>query len=132
MILEQFPLTALATMLALCVYFYCFGKVGQARAKHDIKAPSVDGPEEFQRIFRVHQNMVEQMIFHLPALWLFAAAWGDFLAGLLGLVFVVGRIMYARGYYEAAEKRGRGFGISSIASILLALGALIGAVIALF
>lgn len=132
MILEQFPLTALATMLALCVYFYCFGKVGQARGKYDVKAPSVEGPEEFQRIFRVHQNMVEQMIFFLPALWLFAAAWGDFLAGLLGLVFVVGRVIYASGYYEAAEKRGRGFAISSIASILLALGALIGAIIALF
>jgi glutathione S-transferase len=132
MILEQFPLTALATMLALCVYFFCIIKVGQARAKHGVKAPSVDGPEDFQRVNRVHQNMVEQLVFHLPALWLFAAAWGDFWAGILGLIFVVGRILYAFGYYEAAEKRSRGFGIASLASIILALGALIGVLIALF
>ncbi len=132
MILEQFPLTALATVAALCVYCFCFAKVGQARSKHEVKAPSIEGPEDFQRVFRVHQNMVEQMIFHLPAMWLFAAAWGDFWAGLLGFVFVIGRIVYAFGYYEAAEKRGRGFSISSMASIVLALGALIGAVIALF
>lgn len=131
MILEQFPLTALATIVALLVYFYCMVQVGKARAKHGVKPPAVDGPDEFMRINRVHQNMVEQMVFHLPALWLFAAAWSDLWAGILGLIFAVGRIMYAKGYYEAAEKRGRGFGISSMASIVLALGALVGIVMAL-
>jgi len=131
MILEQFPLTALATMAAMCVFFFCMGKVGAARAKHGVKAPSVDGPEEFQRTYRVHQNMVEQLVFHLPSMWLFAVAWGDFWAALLGFIFVIGRIIYAIGYYEAAEKRSRGFGIASLASIILALGALIGAILAL-
>ncbi|NKB45288.1 MAG: MAPEG family protein [Alphaproteobacteria bacterium] len=131
MILEQFPLTALSTVVTLMVYFYCIAMVGKARAKHGIKPPSVDGPEEFQRVNRVHQNMVEQLVFHLPALWLFAAAWGDMGAGILGAIFAIGRILYARGYYEAAEKRGRGFGLSTMASVILLLGALAGVVMAI-
>ena len=131
MILEQFPLTVVATMAALFVFFFCMVKVGAARAKHNVKAPSVDGPEEFQRTYRVHQNMVEQLVFHLPSMWLFAIAWGDVWAGVLGFIFVIGRIIYSIGYYEAAEKRSRGFGISSLASIILAVGALVGAILAL-
>lgn len=132
MILEQFPLTALATIAAIFVYFYCMIRVGKARATHGVKPPAVDGPEDFQRVYRVHQNMVEQLVMHLPALWLFAAAWGDLWAGILGLVFAVGRIFYAHGYYEAAEKRSKGFGISSLATIILILGALVGILGALF
>ena len=132
MILEQFPLTALATLAAIFVYFYCMIKVGRTRMKLDIKAPAMDGPDEFLRVNRVHQNTVEQLIMHLPALWLFAAAWGDLWAGILGFIFVIGRMIYARGYYQAAEKRSRGFGIASLATIVLILGAFIGTVIALF
>jgi glutathione S-transferase len=132
MILEQFPLTALATIAALFVYFYCMIMVGRTRMKLGIKPPSTEGPEEFLRVNRVHQNMVEQLVMHLPALWLFAAAWGDLWAGILGFVFAVGRILYARGYYEAAEKRSRGFGIASLATIILTLGALIGTLMAMF
>ncbi|MDG2244639.1 MAG: MAPEG family protein [Rhodospirillaceae bacterium] len=131
MILEQFPLTALATIVTLLVYFFCTVQVGKARAKYGVKPPAVDGPDEFLRINRVHQNMVEQIVFHLPALWLFAVAWGDIWAGILGLIFAVGRIMYAKGYYEATEKRYRGFGIATMSSLVLALGALIGIVMAL-
>lgn len=131
MILEQFPITALATIASLFVYFFCMIKVGGARAKHGVKPPSVDGPEEFQRVNRVHQNMVEQLVMHLPALWLFAAAWGDLWAGILGLIFAAGRIFYALGYYQAAEKRSIGFGISSLMTIILILGAAAGIVMAL-
>ena len=132
MILEQFLLTALATLAAIFVYYYCMIKVGRTRMKLGIQPPTTDGPEEFLRVNRVHQNMVEQLVMHLPALWLFAAAWGDLFAGILGFIFAVGRIVYARGYYQAAEKRMRGFGIASLSTIVLILGALIGTVMALF
>ncbi|MFL2769464.1 MAG: MAPEG family protein [Rhodospirillaceae bacterium] len=132
MIIDQFPITALATIAALFVYFFCVIKVGQARSKYGVKAPATEGPEEFQRVYRVHQNMAEQLILHLPALWLFAFAWGDLWAGGLGFLFAVGRVLYALGYYEAAEKRARGFGLASLATVILMLGALIGALVALF
>lgn len=131
MILEQFPLTALATLAALFVYFYCMIQVGRARFKHGVKPPSVDGPEEFLRVNRVHQNMEEQLIMFLPALWLFAIAWEDLWAAILGALFVVGRIFYAQGYYKAPEKRSRGFGLSSLATIVLLLGSLVGVIMAL-
>lgn len=131
MILEQFPLTALATLSALFVYFYCMIQVGRARYKHGVQPPSVDGPEEFLRVNRVHQNMEEQLIMFLPALWLFAIAWEDLWAAILGALFVIGRILYAQGYYKAAKKRSRGFGLSSLATIVLLLGSLAGVVMAL-
>ncbi|MEQ8734781.1 MAG: MAPEG family protein [Rhodospirillaceae bacterium] len=131
MILEDYTLTALATIGALFVYFYCMIQVGRARFKYDVKPPSVDGPEEFQRINRVHQNMLEQLIMFFPALWLFAFAWGDLAAGVLGAIFAIGRILYAQGYYKAPEKRSGGFAVSSLTTIVLILGALVGTVMAL-
>ena len=132
MVLEQFPLTALITMIASIIYFVCSGKVGAARAKHEVSAPKTDGPDEFLRVYRVQQNTLEQLIVFFPALWLFAIAWGDLFAAILGAIFCIGRIMYARGYYEAAEKRAKGFGVSALANVILIIGALVGAVVALF
>jgi hypothetical protein len=112
--IEAYPLTAIALSLSLFVYIWTMMKVGGARAKYSVQAPAVDGPVEFQRIFRVHMNTLEQLVVYLPALALFAAAWGD---------------VPAVRYYQAAEKRGPGFGISFLSSIVLLLGGLAGAVI---
>ncbi|WP_334311376.1 MAPEG family protein [Nodularia sphaerocarpa] len=44
----------------------------------------------------------------------------------MGAVWLIGRIVYAWGYYQAAEKRMIGFGISSLSGIVLLLGSLLG------
>jgi glutathione S-transferase len=49
----------------------------------------------------------------------------------LGAAWVVGRIAYAWGYYIAAEKRGPGFAISSLSSIVLILGSLVGIILSM-
>ena len=49
----------------------------------------------------------------------------------MGAVWLVGRIVYAWGYYQAAEKRTIGFGISSISGIVLLLGSLLGIILSL-
>jgi glutathione S-transferase len=64
----------------------------------------------------------------LPALWIFANFVNPIAAAGLGAVWVIGRIIYAWGYYQAAEKRGTGFAISALASTSLLLGSLIGIV----
>jgi uncharacterized MAPEG superfamily protein len=46
-------------------------------------------------------------------------------------LWIVGRIVYAWGYYKAPEKRSIGFAIGSLTSLVLILGALIGVVIRL-
>lgn len=130
--LETFPLTAIVSALALLVYTWVSLKVGGARGKYGVKAPSIDGPPEFQRVFRVQQNTLEQLALFLPSLWMFAGGWGDVAAAAIGAFWPVGRIVYALTYYQAAEKRGAGFGLTFLPSIVLLLGALAGAVMSIF
>jgi glutathione S-transferase len=59
----------------------------------------------------------------LPALWLFAIYINDAIAAAIGVVWIVGRVLYVLGYAKATEKRGPGFAIQSIAAIALWLGA---------
>jgi glutathione S-transferase len=68
-------------------------------------------------------NTLEWMPIFLPALWLFAIYLSDAIAAVLGLVWVVGRILYMTGYVEAANKRGSGFAIQAGAAAALWLGA---------
>jgi len=49
------------------------------------------------------------------------------IAAGLGLVFIVGRALYFRGYTAEASKRGTGFAVGALAQIVLLLGSLIGA-----
>ena len=122
--LAAYPLTALVAVLSLFVYIWAILRVGKARAKYNVHAPLVDGPPEFQRVFRVHMNTLEQLVIFLPALALFASAWGDLAAAIVGIFWPVGRVLYALGYFRAPEKRSAGFGISFLSSVILLLGAL--------
>jgi glutathione S-transferase len=120
--------TAAVTLLALVLYMGLCLMVGQARAKYRIKAPAVTGHENFERAHRVQMNTAEQMVFFLPALWLCAVLLSDKGAAVGGLIWVIGRAVYAVGYLDAPEKRGPGMGISMLAQIGLFLGAVYGLV----
>jgi glutathione S-transferase len=119
----MFHLTALVTCLALLAYFLISFQVGKARQTYGIKAPAVSGDLDFERIYRVQMNTLEWMPIFLPALWLFAIYVSDAIAAALGVVWIVGRILYMIGYAKAANKRGPGFGIQALAAIALWLGA---------
>lgn len=124
----MYHLTALVTCLALLFYFFTSIRVAKARVAFGIKAPAITGHPDFERVFRVQMNTLEWLPFFLPSLWLFAIYIGDAAAAVLGLVWIAGRILYMIGYTQAAEKRGRGFGIQAMAAGVLWLGAL-GAII---
>ena len=123
--------TALVTLLAVLLYFYTGILVGQARRKSGIKAPATTGNADFERVFRVQMNTLEWLPIFLPALWLAAFYIGDVWAAAAGVVWMVGRGLYIRGYTEAANKRGMGFGIQAIAAFALWAMALVGIVSAL-
>ncbi len=127
----QFPWTTLVAVAALVVYVWLSMWVGKVRGKYGVAAPAEDGPPEFRRIFRAHMNTLEQIVLFLPALALFAIAWGDQLAAIIGAFWPLGRIAYALGYAKAPEKRGPGFGLSFLSASILLLGALAGAVMTL-
>ena len=117
---------ALVTIAALFMYIWIFIQVARARARTGIKAPAIIGNDEFERYYRVQMNTVEQLVLFLPALWLFAEFNSPAIAALLGAGWIVGRIIYALGYYKEAEKRHRGFGIAALCNFALLLGALWG------
>ncbi|MFN5856771.1 MAG: MAPEG family protein [Pseudanabaenaceae cyanobacterium] len=122
-----YALTAFVTICALLVYFGLGIGVGVARFKYKIMPPKTTGDENFERVYRAHQNTLEQLVLFLPSLWLFSwfisVSWG----AILGGAWVVGRIASAWGYYVAAEKRAAGNAIASLAGLVLMIGTFIGA-----
>jgi glutathione S-transferase len=118
--------TALVTLLAVILYFWIGFRVGQARVNFGVKAPATTGNPDFERAFRIQANTLECMPIFLPAIWLAAIYVSDIGAALLGVVWIAGRVLYMRGYAEAAEKRETGFFVQAIAAGLLWLAALIG------
>jgi glutathione S-transferase len=120
--------TAIVTLLAILFYFYTSFAVGQARIKFGLRAPATAGHPDFERLFRIQMNTLEWMPIFLPSLWLFAIYVNDLAAGAIGLLWILARILYFRGYARAAEKRGMGFGLQALAAAILFAGALIGIV----
>lgn len=124
--MTDYVLTGLVVLLTLGIYFWMIVNVGKARSKHGIKAPEISGNEDFNRVMRVPANTVEQLWLFIPLLVMFAMLWGDMWAALIGVFFPIGRIIYARGYYAVATKRGLGFSIGFFTIVALFLGVLVG------
>jgi uncharacterized MAPEG superfamily protein len=119
-------------LLAVIQYFVFAITVGRARETYGVPAPATTGHPEFERRFRVQQNTLEQLIVFIPAILLFSAWVSAGWACLLGILFLIGRWQYSRGYIADPARRGRGFMIGAIAQMLLLLGALLGGLGAIF
>ena len=98
-------LVVVVTLLALLTYFWTSLRVGAARGKHGIAAPSVLGHPEFERAYRVQLNTLEWLPLFLPSLWLFAYYWDGKIAAAIGVVWIVGRILYSITYVKDPSKR---------------------------
>ncbi|HWF75655.1 MAG TPA: MAPEG family protein [Caulobacteraceae bacterium] len=119
------PLVAIVSLLALLLYFYMSLRVGQGRSKYGVAAPAVTGHPDFERDYRIQMNTLEWLPIFLVSLWLFAISWGsDLVAAGIGVVWLIGRVLYLTGYSRAAEARGPGFGIQALAAGVLLFGAL--------
>jgi glutathione S-transferase len=119
----------IVTALAL-LQFIVFGfQVGGARAKYGVKAPAITGNEIFERHFRVQQNTLEQLVAFIPGLYLFGRYLNPLWAAGLGVVYLLGRQVYAVSYVKDPAKRGAGFGLTFLPTVVLIAGGLIGAIL---
>ena len=118
----------IVTALAL-LQFMVFGfKVAKARGRYGIVAPAIAGNEIFERYFRVQQNTLEQLIVFLPALYVFSHYYSPLVAAALGVVYLIGREIYAATYVRDPKKRELGFLLTVLPLAILIFGALLGAI----
>jgi glutathione S-transferase len=122
----------IVTALAV-LQFIVFGfRVGAARGRYGVKAPATSGHEIFDRQFRVQQNTLEQLIAFFPGIYMFAHYFSPWVAAALGVVYLIGREVYAYTYVKNPAKREVGYGMTFLPVVILIVGGLIGAVRALF
>jgi glutathione S-transferase len=118
----------IVTALAV-LQFIVFGfRVGAARGRYGVKAPAITGNDIFERHFRVQQNTLEQLIAFLPGIYLFSRYFNPLVAAALGVVYLVGRELYAFTYVKDPAKRDVGFGMTFLPLVILVAGGLIGAI----
>jgi len=123
--MEDFIYPGVLSCVALLVYYFTLLKAATARQKYKISAPLHDGPEAYQRIVRAHQNTLEHLAIFIPGLWLFSFSFDPVWASIIGLLWPIGRLVYAFGYYQKAEKRLLGLYISMPPIYIFVLGSLI-------
>lgn len=123
---------SIITVSALLVYFVTILNVGKARFKYKVMPPAMSGDENFERALRVQQNTLEQLILFLPILWIFSSYVSELWGAILGGIWILGRVLYAWGYYQEANKRMAGFAISMLSVMTLLLGCLVSLGMAIY
>ncbi|MBT8102038.1 MAG: MAPEG family protein [Gammaproteobacteria bacterium] len=119
---------AIVTILALGQFILFSVQVGSMRGKHGVKAPAVTGHPDFERVFRVQQNTMEQLVAFIPALWIFAYLVDPLWGAGMGLVFIIGRFIYRSSYVKDPASRSIGFTITFIPIAVMLVWSLVAAV----
>ena len=101
----EFVLSATVTLLTLGIYLRVLANVSRVRAKTNIWGPAISGSFELECAIRSQTNLTEHLVMFLPLLWLCAWLNSDLVAAILGSLFPVGRILYAR-YYPKGHRTG--------------------------
>lgn len=118
-------LPALTTLLALMWYFVTIFQVGRMRTRYKVNAPATTGDPAFERAYRVQMNELENLVLFLPAMWIYAWFGNPRYAALACCVYILGRILYAVGYWMAASKRGWGYMVAMFATSITWVAALV-------
>ena len=121
-------LPALMTLLAVLWYIVTALQVARAHGKSNIHPPAMTGDPALERAVRVQMNTLEQLAAFLPAMWIYAWYGNPRWAAIACGVWIIGRIMYAIGYWADANKRSPGFLVSFFAFAAVWVAALVSVV----
>ena len=121
-------LPALMTLIAVLWYAFTGIQVGRARVKYKVRAPATTGDPLFERAYRVQMNELENLVAFLPSMWIFAWFGNPRFAAIACGVYIVGRILYAFGYWRAGGNRHLGYMISTFALVVTWIAALVSVV----
>ncbi len=123
-----FPLQVLVSVLALLQFLFFASLVSRARSRYGVEAPAAAGHPIFERYFRVQMNTLELLVMFLPALWLGSLYVRPIWSLLLGVLYLLGRMLYLRGYIADPKKRGPGYVLSILPIVVLLIIALVGCI----
>jgi len=122
-------LSAAVTILAVLVLIYAMMLVGKTRGRVKIQAPAMGGHPDLERALRVQGNTNEQILIFLPLLWIATLYFHGWIPAAIGLIWCLGRVIYAMGYMADAGKRGPGFLIAGLCSLALLILSIWGVVV---
>jgi uncharacterized MAPEG superfamily protein len=113
------------------IQFLAFGiMVGAARNRFGVHAPATTGHPQFERMYRVQMNTLEQLVALLPALYLASHYWSPSLVAGGGVVYLVGRLVYLHAYLKDPSTRTLGFALSVFPILAMLAASLVGAAMA--
>ena len=122
-------LTAVITLLAVLVTLWTAILVARTRRRVGIFPPAMTGSPELDCALRVQGNTLEQIVIFLPSLWLAALYFQGWIPPLIGLVWCLGRVIFALTYKPANPgKRFIGFQLTVFPTLILVILAGIGIV----
>jgi glutathione S-transferase len=116
-------------MVALIQYQWFGFRVGFGRGKYGVPAPKCTGNDTWERLFRIHQNTLEQLIVFIPALLAFTFYVSTKWAIVLGLAFIIARQIYSLTYLKNPPKRM--FPPTFLINAILMIGSIVGIVMQL-
>jgi len=120
----EYPI--LIILIALAQYTFFTFKVGFSRGKFEVNAPKTVGNDQWERLFRIQQNTMEQLVIFVPAVLIFAHYVSSMWVLLPGSLFIIGRQIYAHLYAKDPASRSPGVILSLFSNIAMVIGGLIG------
>jgi len=103
--------------------------VTRARETYGVRAPATAGHPAWERLNRAHQNSIEQLVLFMPLFLAYCFNTGLQTGILLGIVYLIARILYAVGYVRDPDRRAAGAFLTFAVQVWLAVGAVISLVL---
>ena len=124
-------LIGIVIILALAQFIGFSIAVGRARVKYNVPAPATTGDENFERVFRIQQNTLEQLVVFIPVILIAGHFSNAVAAAVAGVVFILSRLLYFSSYSKDPKSRSTGFSIGFASVLYLLVAGLVGLVGAL-